>query len=129
LFQFQVKIFQQHKSKILHYLQMGGLYKFKPTICSTSVGIPQHLVNSFKVTSLKFFHNFQLIPMIKKNLPKENVTSHNMITHQKFHLQQSPPSSFQPKKTNSNYKNVNRIHRRKKTQTKKLQLKKFIKLI
>jgi len=58
LFQCQVKIFQQHKSKMLHYLQMGGLYKFKPTINFTRVRIPQHLVNSFKVTSLKTFHNF-----------------------------------------------------------------------
>lgn len=75
---------------------MGGLYKFKPTINFTRVGIPQHLVNSFKVTSLKTSHNFKLIPMI------EDVISHNMIALEKFHLQQNPPSSSQPKKNKFN---------------------------
>jgi hypothetical protein len=52
----------------------------------------------------------------RKNLPKENVTSHNMIAHEKFHLQQNPPSSSQPiKKYISIYKKVNRVNRKKKT--------------
>jgi len=38
----------------------------------------------------------------RKNLPKEDVTSHNMIAHEKFHLQQNPPSSFQPKRKKFN---------------------------
>jgi hypothetical protein len=32
----------------------------------------------------------------RKNLPKEEVISHNMTTHEKFHLQQNPPISSQP---------------------------------
>lgn len=38
-----------------------------------------------------------------------------MIAHEKFHLQQSPPSYSQPKRNKFNFKKANRSHRRKKT--------------
>ncbi len=52
-----------------------------------------------------FIENFSQLPINsnnRKNLPKEDVISHNMIAHEKFHLQQNPLNSSQPKKNKFN---------------------------
>jgi hypothetical protein len=77
----------------------------------------------FQSNLIENFSQLSINSNDRKSLPKEGVTSHNMIAHENFHLQQNPPSSSQLTK-----KLIDSIEG-KKPQIKKLHVKKFIKLI
>lgn len=90
----QVKMLQMGSHLCMNSLhfQLQNSTNSRSIISSTSLGVPQQ-GQFFHKDIIEDFSQFSLTSNDIKNLLQKDVTSH-IITHEKFHLRQSVPTSF-----------------------------------